>query len=253
MSGFGCITGQSPHLLASVSPPTQRTGQHVKHLHVVGTSGTELLASPALPPQLQARELQTPVSCLPWAPACPLHQPWAPTLDLGLNRPMQVREGHQQPLPLSQLCELQFQLRDGQPQIGRRLLQALLLPLQALQQLLKQNTGLVLAQATAPGSTGDTPSCLLPRQVTGLQALSWLEAPLVKGKRVPCTLTLPSPTCWAWSWHCLCSFSLCTLCSCSSMCTRWASASSRLPRSSSRSWSRLSSCCSRARCLACRD
>lgn len=96
-------------------------------------------------------------------------------------------------------------------------------------------------QQMAPSSPGDNPSPHQSRHGTG-----------------PClgaigTLTLPAPTCWARSWLCPCSLSLCKLCSCSSTWARWASASSRLPRSSSRSWSRLSSCCSRARCLDCRD
>lgn len=69
---------------------------------------------------------------------CPLHCPGARTLDLGLDRPVQVWEGHQQPLLLSQLHKLPFQLRDSQLQIRHHLLQTLFLPLQALQQLLGQ-------------------------------------------------------------------------------------------------------------------
>lgn len=97
-------------------------------------------------PSTPAGESQTPGSCRPGS-SVPWHHPRALTLDLGLGGPVQVREGHQQPLPLPQRLELPFQPRDGQPQICRRLLQALLLPVQALQQLLGQRE----AQTSWPG------------------------------------------------------------------------------------------------------
>lgn len=61
---------------------------------------------------------------------------------------------------------------------------------------------------------------------------------------------VPVLTCCAWSCFPLCS-RLCSSCSASRALS--SSASPRLACSSSRSWSRLSSCCSRVLCLACRD
>lgn len=137
VSGLGCVT-LSGHLTAGPLCPcphqewtTQGTPCHRgSGGHSTAPPTTTLAAGPSVVPR------QAAAAGPPQAPACPLHQAWVPTLDLGLRGPVQVREGHQQPLPLPQLHELPLQLRDGQPQVRGRLLQALLLPLQALQQLL---------------------------------------------------------------------------------------------------------------------
>lgn len=130
-----CDSERSPHCWASVSLSTPGV-DNTKHPRVTGPLEATRLHPP--PPSLQAPVSwpdKPPAAGRPQAPG-PLHQAGVPTLDLGLCGPVQVRESHQQPFPLPQLHELPLQLGDGQPQVRGRLLQALLLPLQALQQLL---------------------------------------------------------------------------------------------------------------------